>query len=157
MVSTVARSSICDVVVVGGSRDAVRGGHRRISVLLDGTAVPESVRSAAWFARLRGTGLHLLWHQPAEVEPAGSPTLGSATELAHRLAPRTPIRADVVRGAPNEAVAALTDTDVLVVGVAGPLDPLARAALYHARCPVLLVRSRETVVLPEPRPVALPR
>jgi hypothetical protein len=37
-------------------------------------------------------------------------------------------------------VAAKTTTDVLVLGVPAGLDPVARAALHHARHPVLITR-----------------
>lgn len=144
-VPAVARSSACDVVIVGGDPGAVEGRHRWTSVLLAGSAGTEAVRGAVRLALLRGTALRILCYgRPAgmwPVEPVDEHEfLDAAVALARRLAPSVPVDAEVARGGPQEVVAGLTDTNALAVGVDGRLDSVARAALYHACCPVLLAK-----------------
>lgn len=143
-VRAVARSAACDVVVVGGQPAALTGTHGRICVLVDERAPLDAVASAVRFATRRDARLRVV----AQVSPAGrtpsspgpeSSALHDATDLARLLAPGLDVTTRAAVGDPHEVVAALTDVDLLVVagrGVAG----IARAALYHARCPVLLAR-----------------
>ena len=47
---------------------------------------------------------------------------------------------DVVTGDPTQMFTRLRDTDLVVVTARSDLDAVARAALYHACCPVVLAR-----------------
>jgi hypothetical protein len=147
-VPIVVRGAACDVVVVGGRMDAVRGAHRQISALINGSGIADIVRAAVRVAAQRDSGLRIVCHvSPVGRGPARHSVgrLGSfrdAIDLAHRLAPRIPIEIEVIQGGPHEVVAGLTGTDLLVIGVGQQLDRLVWDALYHARSPVLLTRSR---------------
>lgn len=124
----VAAAAACDVVVVRGDPVALSGAHGRVTAVLGGPGDDEAVASARRLAAVRGARLSVLRHRP----PIGR---GPSRE-------DTAVAADVVTGDPSEVFGRLPGTDVVVVGVRGRLDALARAALYHARCPVLLAHAR---------------
>lgn len=147
-VPAVARSAACDVAVVGGRSAAVRGAHHRICAVLGSSASYGTVATAVRFALRSGARLRILaqfsppGRTPAAPRPRESVWLSDAEVLARDLAPGLPVRTDVVVGEPHEVIAQITETDLIVVDADGSLDGLARAALYHARSPVLLARHR---------------
>jgi nucleotide-binding universal stress UspA family protein len=142
-VPEVIRGAACDVVVVGGD-PALRGENRQVTVLLEGPTVVGTVTAAARFAAGEDAGLRIVRSVGSSGQGGGRSEgdrgqLDAAVELAHRLEPAVPVEACVVCGEPREVVAGLADTDLVVVGGRAGLDMMARAALYHGRCPVLVV------------------
>jgi nucleotide-binding universal stress UspA family protein len=74
----------------------------------------------------------------------GRMVLDAACDLLRRDVPGLPVAARLLRAHPHELVGEELDTDLLVVGGPGPrahhrLGLVARSALHHALCPVLLV------------------
>jgi nucleotide-binding universal stress UspA family protein len=145
-VPAVARWAACDVVVVGGRPAAARDTGRTTVILRDDASDAATIATGVRFAVQRGDALHVVVHScPAA---RGLPEPGdradqeahAAADVVRRLAPDLVVDADTARGEPHEVVAGLVDTDLLVVGARGELDTVARAALYHAGCPVLLAR-----------------
>lgn len=147
-VPAVAGAAACDVAVVGGRPAAVRGAHQRIYVVLGSSASYGTVATAVRFALRSSARLCVLaqlspaGRPPATPQPTESVWLPEAEVLARGLAPGLSVRTDVVVGEPHEVIAGIADGDLIVVDAHGPLDGLARAALYHARSPVLLARHR---------------
>lgn len=144
----------CDVVVVGGKPDAILGGHRRVTVLLARETMERAVLGAIRMARPGQTPVHLVLPVPpiyvsriASATVERRPVLDEAAAMVRRLSPMIRVSTELLSAKPHEAVVRFADTDVLVVGADGPLDALARAALHHARCPVL-VAHRSRVVDP---------
>lgn len=140
-VPSVARWAACDVVVVGGR--PVTGVRRTTVILRDDASDTATIATAVRFAVQRGGSLRVVVHscpvargRPAP--PAAHDEARVAADVARRLAPDLVVDAHAACGEPHEVVAGLVDTDLLVVGVRGELDTVARAALYHAGCPVLL-------------------
>lgn len=143
-VPEVIRGAACDVVVVGGDPRALSGENHQVTALLDGPAMADTVTAAVRFAARDDAGLRIvrsirLSGQGGSHGQDDRGQLHAAVELAHRLEPGVPVEADVARGDPREVVEVLADTDLVVVGGRAGLDVMARAALYHGRCPVLLV------------------
>jgi nucleotide-binding universal stress UspA family protein len=143
-VPKVIRGAACDVVVVGGDPQALHRENHQVTALLDGSTTVDTVATAARFAAREDTGLRIvrLVGLPEQDAGRGEDDCGqlhAAVELAHRLEPDAPVEADVVCGDPREVVAGLADTDLVVVGGRAGLGMMARAALYHGRCPVLVV------------------
>jgi hypothetical protein len=70
----------------------------------------------------------------------GRDTLDDAvTAVATAVASRVPVEPRLLRMWPHEVAAAAPDADVLVIGSGVPLGPVARSAVWHAPCPVLLL------------------
>ncbi len=70
----------------------------------------------------------------------GRDTLDDAvTAVATAVASRVPVEPRLLRMWPHEVAAAAPDADVLVIGSCVPLGPVARSAVWHAPCPVLLL------------------
>ncbi|QFZ20272.1 universal stress protein [Saccharothrix syringae] len=148
LVLPLVEHAACDVVVVRGTQEALRGAHRRVTAVVTGDARDELVLARA----VEVTGL-----------------LGAALRVLH-AAPPLPVRADdpevpvaradeVLRGVrhssvlarmhPQEAIAHYADTDLLVLADRGPTT---RAALHHARCPVLVAHRAPREVLADRSP-----
>lgn len=152
-VPLVARWAACDVVVVRGRPVT---GVRRTTVILHADAGDTAtIATAVRFAMLRGASLRIVVHScpVARRGPAPAAVHGeahdemhdemhdrarAAADVARGLAPDLVVESYAACGEPHEVVAGLVDTDLLVVGVRDDLDTVARAALYHAGCPVLL-------------------
>lgn len=115
--------------------------------MLHGPAHLDVVRTAVRLARSRDARLHILvQHTPpgrnaAPEQPDDRTAPRDVAAGATRLGPAVPVDTGVATGHANELIAGLTDSDLLIVAAQpGRLDSLARAALYHARMPVLLAR-----------------
>ncbi|MEU4448048.1 universal stress protein [Actinosynnema sp. NPDC050801] len=123
-----------DVVVVRGTPEAMRGAHHRVTALITGDEHDDlALARAIDLAARRGSALRVLHASPPLPVRADSPdALVAHADRALRGIPHTSVLA---RMHPNEAVARFADTDLLVLGDRGPT---ARAALHHARCPVLV-------------------
>jgi nucleotide-binding universal stress UspA family protein len=144
----VVSGAACDVVVVGGHAEAVRGVHHRVSVQVGTDADPAALRSAARVAHLRGVWLHIVLPVPVIGDHSMTvpverriAALRWAEELVHGVDPTLPVTADLRWTSPHEAATTECDTDLLVVGIDGDLGPVARSALYHAPNPVLIART----------------
>lgn len=149
-VTPVAANAACDVMVIGGRPAAVRGTHHRISVLIGTDNDQHALASAARLAVLRRVPLRILLATPlVGPNPLRVPvddhlaTLRNADAIAHRLEPAVRTTTELVWNSPHETVSRTEDTDVLVLGVHRRLDAVARIALHHAVCPVLLARGSE--------------
>jgi nucleotide-binding universal stress UspA family protein len=147
----VVSAAACDVVVVGGHADAVRGGHHRVSVQVGTDSDASALRSATRLAHLRGVRLHIALPVPVIGDhPMTVPVqrriaaLHWAEELVHDVDPTVPVTTELRWTSPHEAATTDCDTDLLVVGIDGDLGPTARSALYHAPNPVLVARATST-------------
>lgn len=136
----------CDVVVVGGRSEAIRGEYGWITACVDGGDHGDAVlRAAADLCRMRRARLRLLHVRPPHPHGhtgAGSAVPRHASELLRLIAPDVQPVVVTDHRYPHEAVCAYP-TDVLVVGAgrsarARGTGPFARTALYHASCPVLI-------------------
>lgn len=144
----VVSGAACDVVVVGGHTEAVRGFHHRVSVQVGTDADPSALRRAAHVAHLRGVWLHIVLPVPVIGDhPMTVPVerrvaaLRWAEELVHDVDPALPVTTDLRWTSPHEAATTECDTDLLVIGIDGDPGPVARSALYHAPSPVLIART----------------
>jgi nucleotide-binding universal stress UspA family protein len=121
-----AEAASCDVVVVRGRPEAVRCAFRRIVAL-----VSMEERDDAVLLRAREIAKKIRSKLRAV---CACPTGAAATGTA--------VRVDVDQHPPHEVIASVNDSDLVVVGHgAGQLGLVTRAALHHAPCPVLIVRS----------------
>jgi nucleotide-binding universal stress UspA family protein len=151
-VAAVAAHADCDVVVVGGKPHAILGRHDRIAVLLSPSTMERAVHGAVMLAQPRHAAVHLVLTIPpisvsrvAAATAVAGPVLDEAAAMMRRLSPMIRVSTELLSAKPHEAVVRLTDSDVLVVGADGPLDALARAALHHARCPILVAHQDQLV------------
>jgi nucleotide-binding universal stress UspA family protein len=150
-VGPVAELACCDVVVVGGHPAAVEGRHQRVTVLLGPDPAEHALRGATRFAALREAELVIRRSIPLgqpepekiRLERAG---LERAADLVRRWAPSVKVTTELTWAAAHDTIAAATDVDLLVVGVDGPLDWLARVVLHHAPCPVLITHRPPTAI-----------
>jgi nucleotide-binding universal stress UspA family protein len=147
----VARAAHCDVLVVRGRPDTVRGAHRWVTVLLGGGQDDAMLGEAAALAAARRCALGIQHAVPpagrlAVADPVDRQMamLDHAARVARRHSPQLRVSLQLVRSHPHEAVASCEDTDILVVDGAttadGALHPVTKAALHHAPCPVLVAR-----------------
>jgi nucleotide-binding universal stress UspA family protein len=144
----VAAGAGCDVAVIGGRPDTALASHRSVSVQVGTDADTLALRSAARLAALRRVPLRIVLPLRAAF---GEPThdsvdrhfavLDRAANVVRAVEPAVRISTDLAWLSTAAPVGAPADTDVLVIGVRHGLTPLARAALYHARCPVLIARA----------------
>lgn len=154
VVPVVARAR-CDTVVVRGLPSALHGRTRWITAMIRGTQ--EDVTVLARVARLAASLQSKV--RVVHVTPPAGPRwlpeqIGSATVLeraAAQLAKLAPKLSPELRSfacQPPEAAVACPDTDLLVLGDGDALhgdrtrlDPMTKAAVYHSRSPVLVVRN----------------
>lgn len=150
-----------DAVVVRGTAAARRGLHGRVTALVSGGPDDARVLAGAMnFARVHRSMLRVLHAAPL---PAVRPDLDEdhswVLERATDLLAGFPHTAVLVRRQPHEAISRCADTDLIVVGPGETqrCGAVTRAALHHARCPVLVVHRpvqeehRGTASLPTPR------
>jgi nucleotide-binding universal stress UspA family protein len=143
----------CDTVVVRGLPSSPHGRTRWITALVRGGQ--QDTPLLAKVARL-ATSLQAKVRVVHVTPPAGPRWLpeqrGSATVLeraaAHlaKLAPRLDPELRSLACQPPEAAVACPDTDLLVLrdtpaADRARLDPMTKAALYHSRSPVLVIRN----------------
>ena len=129
---TLAASARCDVVVVRGRLEAVRGTLRDVTALVSRSEVDDVVllRAREFAARTRW-GLRVV-HAGDAID--AEPRFGISVEVQHRT--------------PQEVVSDLAATGLLIVGHhrlpgSARLGLVTRAALHHAPCPVMVVRGAE--------------
>jgi nucleotide-binding universal stress UspA family protein len=143
----------CDTVVVRGVPSGMNGRTRWITAMVRGSS--EDIGVLAKVAKLAGSLQSKV--RVVHVTPPAGPRwlpeqLSSATVLeraAAQLAKLAPKIAPDLRSfacQPPEAAVACPDTDLLVIGDTrltdrNRLDPMTKAALYHSRSPVLVVRN----------------
>jgi nucleotide-binding universal stress UspA family protein len=149
----VIRGAHCDVLVVRGRPDAVRGAYRQVTAFLGAGDDNGVLRAATDLAVARRCALRVQRAVPPAgrvrvTVPADEPVdrLDYAASVVHRAAPHLRTTLHLVRAQPHEAIAACGDTDVLVVDggtVDGTPDPVVAAALHHAPCPVMAARRGE--------------
>ena len=143
----------CDTVVVRGLPTSLHGRTRWITAMVRG--ISADVEVLAKVAKL-ATSLQSKVRVVHVTPPAGPrwlpEQLGSATVLERaatqlgKLAPKVSPELRSFACQPPEAAVAVPDTDLLVLGDAANgdrtrLDPMTKAALYHSRSPVLVVRN----------------
>ncbi|MEV6611097.1 universal stress protein [Kutzneria sp. NPDC051319] len=143
----------CDTVVVRGMPASLHGRTRWITAMVRGGS--EDIAVLAKVARL-ATSLQAKVRVVHVTPPAGPrwlpEQLGSATVLERaaaqlaKLAPKVSPDLRSYACQPPEAAVACPDTDLLVIGDTrltdrNRLDPMTKAALYHSRSPVLVVRN----------------
>lgn len=131
----------CPVAVVKGHPDAIRGRHATVSVAVAGREDTGPVRWATDMAARIGARLRVV-HAAAH---AGD-VVEWAVDLAGGLAPGLTIDVDARSCLPHEIVAGIDDTDVLVTGPGATharagIGPITNEALFHAPCPVIVVRA----------------
>lgn len=134
LVVPLARHAACDVVVVRGTPAALRGDHHRITALVTGDDQDDlALIRAADLARRTGAALRVLHATPTLPVRVDQPDV----PVRHADAVLRGVRHTSVlaRMHPHEAIARYADTDLLVLADRGPV---ARTALHHARCPVLI-------------------
>jgi len=153
VVPVVARAR-CDTVVVRGLPSSLHGRTRWITAMIRGGQ--EDVDLLAKVAKL-ATSLQAKVRVVHVTPPAGPRWLpeqmGSATVLERaaaqlvKLAPKLTPELRSFACQPPEAAVACPDTDLLVLGQGDAtgdrtrLDPMTKAALYHSRSPVLVIRN----------------
>jgi nucleotide-binding universal stress UspA family protein len=153
VVPVVARAR-CDTVVVRGLPSSLHGRTRWITAMIRGGQ--EDVDLLAKVAKL-ATSLQAKVRVVHVTPPAGPrwlpEQLGSATVLERaaaqlvKLAPKLTPELRSFACQPPEAAVACPDTDLLVLGQGEAigdrtrLDPMTKAALYHSRSPVLVIRN----------------
>jgi nucleotide-binding universal stress UspA family protein len=132
----------CDVVVVGGRPEAVRGTHHRICVLLGQRAdhAADALYSAGRFAAARHADIYVVRSAFPPVGRADMNAVRLETSELARLLPAEPVDIRLCQAEPHDVVSGIDDADVLVVAAGDRLDMVARAALHHARGPVLVAR-----------------
>ncbi|MGM1062364.1 hypothetical protein [Saccharothrix sp. Mg75] len=134
LVVPLTRHAACDVVVVRGTPEALDGGHRRVTALVTGDERDDlALARAADLAGRRGAALRVLHAVPPLPLRADHPEV--PVRHADHVLRGVRHSSVTARMHPHEAVARYADTDLLVLADRGPT---ARAALYHARCPVLV-------------------
>lgn len=138
-----------DVVVVDGSRTAVDGRYGAITAVIGGFGDEGVLRTAVSFCRARqATRLRVLMPRPDcisdDVAEADREALEAAADFIHASCPH--VIAELVRDR-SSGYEAMREhpSDLLVVSgrerrAGEGLQPIARAALHHAACPVLLSR-----------------
>ncbi|MBC6451045.1 universal stress protein [Actinokineospora xionganensis] len=131
----------CPVAVVKGHPDAIRGRHATVSVAVSGREDAAPVRWATDIAARTGARLRVV-HAAVHA----SDVVDWAVDLAGGLAPGLAIDIDARSCLPHEIVASVHDTDLLVVGTGAAhphagIGPITNEALFHAPCPVVVVRA----------------
>jgi nucleotide-binding universal stress UspA family protein len=135
----------CDVLVVRGTPDAVRGAHRTITAMVNGSATDSGVlRRGAEFAAAYRSRLRVVHTAPSELRPTSPPE--DVLHMAELQLKTIRATFTLIRALPHEALLRDDATDLVVLGrgesrrhVDKP-GPVTRTALYHAPCPVLVVR-----------------
>ncbi|WP_086825022.1 universal stress protein [Allokutzneria sp. NRRL B-24872] len=137
LVLPTAGSARCDTLVVRGLWSAIAARHGRITAMVSGgdhdTAV---LRSAAGLATAYGAELHV------HARPHGGALDHARRWLAENApAARTSLHPD--EQSPHDAILRASDSDVLVLGrgATSHCGTVARFALHHAPCPVLVAGS----------------
>ncbi|HEX7659213.1 MAG TPA: universal stress protein [Pseudonocardiaceae bacterium] len=156
----VAAGARCDVVVVGGRPRAINGGYRSITVVLGSPTDDHALRTASRFADLRRVPLRILRPVPIPMSrPALSAgmdryfdTLDEAAGRVHSWAPKVRTATEVVWSNAQEVAMNATETDLLVLGANGHLNPVGRTALFHINVPVLIARPAHAPAMATPRP-----
>jgi nucleotide-binding universal stress UspA family protein len=158
---TVAARATCPVVVVRGAPEALRGGHRRITV---GVGDPGLNAAAVAFAfdeaQVREAALTAVraWRQPGPAlsgEPGGTASerqeaarvLDEALRVPSEEYPKVAVDRAVPEGRARAFLLdASASSDLLVLGarhravaVGLQLGPVSHALLHHAECPVVVV------------------
>jgi hypothetical protein len=142
----VANRALCDVIVVGGAPEPVRGGYGRVTVLWNGPADRPALRTAARLAFARDAALHVLRpvavydarHVRLATEDAYRADLDGAAAQARRWQPALHVTTQLAWTNPHEVVVRSGATDVLVIGSPGRVDAVGRTALFHSPAPVLI-------------------
>jgi nucleotide-binding universal stress UspA family protein len=138
----------CDVVVIRGTPQAVRGDHRTITAMVSGGPQDSQVLSrAASFATAHRARLRVVHAAPSDLRADRSPEDVLHIAELQLKAVGTPIRTSftLARQLPHEALQHPADADLLVLSRgdshrhAGMPGPFTKTALYHAPCPVLVV------------------
>ncbi|QUQ64032.1 universal stress protein [Kutzneria sp. CA-103260] len=147
LVIPVLTGARCDVLVVRGTPPAVHGDHRRVTAMISGGPDDTLVlRHAAEFAASRRARLRVVHAAPDELrlEPAPEDVLHIAELQLKSLALAVRASFTLARQLPHETVQRLIDTDLVVLATGQsprhPIGTVTRTALYHAPCPVLIVR-----------------
>ncbi|MFD1145574.1 hypothetical protein [Saccharothrix hoggarensis] len=132
------------LVVTRGLSAAMRGEHRVVTAAVGGAGDSGVLMVAAEICRALGSRVRLLHLHPdfggaAESTTPDDRPLRRAVEFLKVVAPELEPAAVLDRRQPQEAVAAPV-CDLLVVGRGrdGGLSRIAKTALYHASCPVLI-------------------
>ncbi|HWE90513.1 MAG TPA: universal stress protein [Pseudonocardiaceae bacterium] len=144
----VANRALCDVIVVGGAPEEMRGAFQRVTVLWTGPADAHALRAAARLAAARDAALHVL--RPVAVccaRHVQAPTdvylaeLDRAAGQARRWQPNVRTTTELAWMNPHELVVRPGSTDVLVIGIADRVDAVGRTALFHSPAPVLIAHN----------------
>lgn len=145
LVLPLVEHAVCDVVVVRGTGEALRRAHRRVTVLLSGDAPDDdlALARAVAYAEQRHVALRVLHATPSLPVRTDDP-VWPVTHADHLLR-GTRHTSVVARMHPHEAITRYSDTDLLVLAGTGPVT---RAALHHARCPVLVAHRHPVDVVP---------
>lgn len=147
LVVPVLSGARCDTVVVRGTPASVRGEHHTVTAMVSGGPADLMVlRRAAEYAATHRARLRIVHAAPGGLQSGRTPedvlqvaelqlkTFGISVRASFTLARRLP----------HEILQNPGDTDLLVLGQGKSnrhaLGPTTRAALYHAPCPVLVVR-----------------
>ncbi|AHH96929.1 hypothetical protein GCM10010174_74130 [Kutzneria viridogrisea] len=131
----------CDVLVVRGAPAAVWGAHRTVTAMVSGGREDAAVlRRAVGMAATYRSRLRIVHASPFE---EAEDVLHLAELHVQTLPFRPPCSLTVARALPHEVIAQAGNTDLLVLGrgTGRHAGSVAKAALHHSRCPVLLVQS----------------
>ncbi|TQM78949.1 hypothetical protein FHX81_1238 [Saccharothrix saharensis] len=140
LVLPLVRHAACDVIVVRGTPEALRGGHRRVTALITGDERDALVlHRAVDLAERKGAALRVLHAAPDLPVRADQP--GLPVTKADRVLHDIRHTSVLARMHPHEAVARYADTDLFVLADRGPVT---RAPLYHAHSPVLVAHQVPT-------------
>lgn len=142
----VANRALCDVIVVGGAPEPIRGGFGRVTVLWNGPADRHALRAAIRLAAARDAALHVLrpvavydcGHVRLATDDAYRADLDGAAAQAQRWQPALCVTTELAWTNPHEVVVRPGATDLLVIGSAGRVDAVGRTALFHSPAPVLI-------------------
>ncbi|MBC6448679.1 universal stress protein [Actinokineospora xionganensis] len=139
LVRPLAARALCPVAVVKGHPDAIRGRYATVSVAVGRLTDEVPLALAVEMAAREGAGLRVIHAETGPDDDVMSWALARATELH----PEVRIDIHARRCLPHEFVAAITDTDLLVVGRGGTRGQagtgrVTNEALFHAPCPVVV-------------------
>ncbi len=139
----------CDMLVVRGTPDAVRGAHRTVTAMVSGSPSDSAVlRRGAEFAAAYRSRLRVVHTAPDELRPTSAPedVLHMAELQLKALDVAVHATFTLARALPHEVLLHDDATDLVVVSrgeshrhLTAP-GPVTKAALYEAPCPVLVVR-----------------
>lgn len=138
----------CDVLVVRGAPEAVRGQHRNVTAMVSGgnndSLVLQRAAAMANTYRSRLRVVHAAPEFPL-CDDRSEDVLHQACLQLKTFDPTPRTTTMVVRSMPHELIAQCDSTDMVVLGqgrshrAAASLGAVAKSALYHALCPVLIV------------------